>query len=294
MKGTLIDFKHSDKEDLELRSSALTGDKKSLEKLIEKHYAFIYNIALKMTFEPADAEDTTQEIIIKLITNLAKFKGKSSFRTWLYSIVVNHILNMKKRHCETLIGSFDDYGRELDKMPNHKFPTAYSLGPDKQVILDEIKYSCTAGMLLCLDREQRLIYVLGEIFEIDHNLGAEILSVSKDNYRQKLSRARNQLVQFMNSKCGLVNKKNPCRCSKKTRAFIDAGVINPNNLLFNKDYIKKIYQVLPELESKINNELERQCAFIFKDTPFQNREELKAKLIKVLDSDTFKDSLKME
>ena len=201
---------------------------------------------------------------------------------------------MKKRHCETLIGSFDDYGRELDKMPNHEFPVSYSVSPDRQVILDEIKYSCTAGMLLCLDREQRLIYVLGEIFEIDHILGAEILSISKDNYRQKLSRARSQLIQFMNNKCGLVNKKNPCRCSKKARAFVDAGVIDPHNLLFNKDYIKKIYQLLPELESKINNELERQCAFIFKESPFQNREELKKKLVRVIDSDRFKDSLRIK
>ncbi len=91
--------------------------------------------------EPVDAEDVAQEIIIKLITNLAKFKGNASLRTWLYRIVVNHILNMKKKHCETVISTFDEYGKALDKMPNKAYPTA-SITPDKQVILNEIKYSC--------------------------------------------------------------------------------------------------------------------------------------------------------
>ena len=292
MKGTLIDNEYNDEEDHKLRSSALAGDKKSLEKLIVKHYSFIYNVALKMVLEPADAEDVTQEIIIKLITNLSKFKGDAAMRTWLYRIVVNHILNMKKRHCEVLIGTFNEYGQRLDKMPNGEYPTA-SVTPDTQVILNEIKYSCTAGMLLCLDREQRLIYVLGEIFEIDHELGAEIFSISKSNYRKKLSRTRHQLAQFMNNKCGLVNKKNPCRCSKKANAFIDEGIVDPDNLLYNTDYTKKIYQLLPQFEARLDDELEQQCAFLFKESPFQNRQQLKSKLLSVIDSDTFKKSLRI-
>jgi len=292
MKGTLIDNKYNDEEDRKLRSSALDGDKKSLEKLIDKHYSFIYNVALKMVLEPADAEDVAQEIIIKLITSLANFKGDATLRTWLYRIVVNHILNMKKRHCEVLIGTFDEYGKALDKMPSREYSTA-SITPETQVILDETKYSCMAGMLLCLDREQRLIYVLGEIFEIDHQLGAEIFSISNSNYRKKLSRTRHQLVQFMNNKCGLVNKKNPCRCSKKAKAFIDEGIVNSDNLLYNTNYTKKIYELLPQFESRLDDELEQQCAFLFKESPFQNRQQLKSKLLSVIDSDSFKNSLRI-
>lgn len=71
------------------------------------------------------------------------------------------------------------------------------------------------GMLLCLSREQRLVYVLGEIFEIESKSGYELLNLTPDNYRQILSRAIKDLYQFMNQKCGLINKKNPCRCPKK-------------------------------------------------------------------------------
>ena len=77
--------------------------------------------------------------------------------------------------------------------------------------IEESKVSCMAGMLMCLDREQRLIYIVGELFEIDHNMGSEIFGTSPANFRQKLSRARKDLYHWMHDKCGLVNKENPCR-----------------------------------------------------------------------------------
>jgi RNA polymerase sigma factor (sigma-70 family) len=49
-----------------------------------------------MLHHPQDAEDATQEILIKVLTRLSSFEGRSSFRTWLYRIVVNHVLNMKR------------------------------------------------------------------------------------------------------------------------------------------------------------------------------------------------------
>jgi hypothetical protein len=87
-------------------------------------------------------------------------------------------------------------------------------------------------MLLCLDRGQRLVYVLGEIFEVGDAVGAELLEISRDNFRQRLTRARRDLHNFMNEKCGLVDPANPCRCDKKTRGFIQAGYVDPANLLF--------------------------------------------------------------
>ncbi|MDW3191008.1 MAG: RNA polymerase sigma factor [Cytophagales bacterium] len=280
---------HDDAEDLALRSSALSGDKKALEKLINKHYQFIYNVAFKMVMEKADAEDITQEIIIKLITNLAKFRGDAAFRTWLYKIVTNHILNMNKKHCEALIGTFEEYGKALDRMPDSDY-SGTQINPEKQVILKEVKYSCTAGMLMCLSREQRLIYVLGEIFELDHLIAAEILSISKENFRQKLSRARHQLLQFMSEKCGLINQQNPCRCNKKARAFIDQGIVNPSNFLFYSDFKEKIRQQVPETETSMENQLDKQYAYLFQDTPYNDNVVLKDKLLRVLDNSSFKRS----
>jgi len=77
------------------------GDREALEALVRRHQAWIYNIALRMLYHPQDAEDATQEILIKALTRLSSFEGRSSFRTWLYRIVVNHVLNMKRGRRET-------------------------------------------------------------------------------------------------------------------------------------------------------------------------------------------------
>src|SRR6202049_2341143 len=86
-----------DTTDVELVERAKNGDRAALEKLVLRHQAWIYNIAVRMVFQPQDAEEVTQEVLIKVITKLATFKGESKFRPWLYRIAANHVLNMKRR-----------------------------------------------------------------------------------------------------------------------------------------------------------------------------------------------------
>lgn len=74
--------------------------------------------------------------------------------------------------------SFNDYGRELDSTPEADLPAPDSQSPDALLLVEEAKIGCTSAMLLCLDREQRLAYVLGEIFGVTDRLGAELLEIS--------------------------------------------------------------------------------------------------------------------
>src|SRR5262249_1602121 len=99
------------------------------------------------------------------------------------------------------------------------------------------------GMLLCADREQRIVYILGEIFGATDRVGAELLDVSRANYRQKLARARRDLHHFMQRQCGLINAANPCRCARKTQGFIKAGYIDPRNLLFARARLTRVRDV---------------------------------------------------
>src|SRR5438128_4156954 len=149
-----------------------------------------------MLYYPHEAEDTTQEILIKLITKLATFQGRSSFRTWLYRIVVNHVLNQQRRDWEKRL-TFTEYGRGLDKAPDLDLPDPNSVPVELGLIVEEAKIGCTSGMLLCLDREQRVTYILGEIFGVADVVGAELLEISRENFRQKLARARRDLHNFM-------------------------------------------------------------------------------------------------
>lgn len=126
----LADEALTDAEDQYLVRCVQLGSKEALELLVARHQRWIYNLALRMVFLPQDAEDATQEILIKLLTKLSTFRGESQFRTWLYRLVVNHLLNMKCARAEAKTMSFEDYGRELDSTPEDDLAAPDSQRPD--------------------------------------------------------------------------------------------------------------------------------------------------------------------
>ncbi len=264
--------KYNDQEDADLIAAAREGSKTALENLIKKHQHYIYNVALKFALSPFDAEDITQEVLIKVITNLAGFKGESNFRTWLYRITFNHFMHLKKNSLENYITTFDNYGAELDKMQDEDLTTIEK--SELHAHIEDAKIGCMSGMLLCLDREQRLVYILGEIFSIDHTVGSAMLDISKDNFRQKLTRARRDLYNFMHQKCGLVNTKNPCRCDRKTKSFIKAGWVDKDNLKFNTSYLKLITEIAPKKLDELLDLETMDYLELFKKHPFQEKEHI--------------------
>jgi RNA polymerase sigma factor (sigma-70 family) len=259
-KGDLVDS--------DLVQQATSGDRAALEKLVLRHQAWIYNIAVRMVFQPQDAEEVTQEVLVRVITKLSTFKGESNFRTWLYRIVANHVLNMKRRSAETLELSFAKYGAAIDDTPDLDLPDPKNVPAEVPLLVEEAKIGCTTGMLLCLDRKQRLVFTLGEILGASDTVGSEVLEMSSDNFRQCLARARRDLYSFMNSQCGLVNKDNPCRCAKKTRGFIERGHVDPHRLQFVPQHVEQIKEVAADTVRQIEDVVEGQYAAIFRDHPF--------------------------
>lgn len=226
--------------DLSLVREAVGGSHAALEHLVRRHQGWIYNLAVRMVWDRSDADDVTQEVLIKAITKLGSFRGDSAFRTWLYRIAVNHVLTMRRRRMETMELTFTAYGEAIDGMPDHALPDASSVPVDRRLLVHETKVACTLGMLLCLDRRQRLALILGEILEVGDAVGGELLEISPDNFRQILARARKDLYSFMSRKCGLVDPGNPCRCARKTKAMIASGRVDPANLRFMPDQVESI------------------------------------------------------
>ena len=222
----------TDQSDTELIKQAREGQRSALEALLRKHQPYIYNIAWRMVHNPDDAADLTQEVLIKITTLLGQFDQKSSFRTWAYRIVVNHFLKMKRRGGEHLVSHFEDMAERLDDLTDQ--PLTELEQQEQAQLIRELNLRCMAAMLLCLTREQRLAYIIGELFGGNHTIGAALLHISKDNFRAKLSKARRDLYQFMNRRCGLVNKANPCRCHKKITVAVAKGNINAKELLHNQ------------------------------------------------------------
>ncbi len=219
MFNPFVESGDGDSDDANLVEQAKNGNRDALEKLVLRHQAWIYNIAVRMVFQPHDAEEVTQEVLIKAITHLSTFQGDSRFRTWLYRITANHVLNMKRRGGEVQPQTLATYGAAINNTPDLDLPDPKSVPVEVPLLVEEAKTACTTGMLLCLDRKQRLIFTLGEILGVSDTVGSEILEMTADNFRQCLASARRDLYHFMNNQCGLVNTNNPCHCSKKTKGI---------------------------------------------------------------------------
>jgi RNA polymerase sigma factor (sigma-70 family) len=209
----------------ELVERARAGEREALDELVRATKDLVFNLALRMLGVVADAEDATQEILIKIVTHLASFRGDSSFRTWAYRVAANHLLTMRKRGAEVRVSSFEQFGEALDANLVAGDPAV-----DDQLVVREAKLICTSMMLACLDRDHRLAFVLGEIFELASDEGAAILEISSDAFRKRLSRARDRMTEFMGARCGLVNPSNACRCAKQAGHAVAMGRLDPKRL----------------------------------------------------------------
>jgi hypothetical protein len=162
---------------------------------------------------------------------------------------------------------------------------------DVPLVVEETKISCTTGMLLCLDRKQRLVFTLGEIFGASDTVGSQILEMSPHNFRQSLARARRDLYQFMNGQCGLVNPNNPCRCPKKTQGFINAGHVDPHQLQFVSLHVQRIREAAADTVREIDDVMDRQYATIYREHPFLQPSDQVKWLRKVLEQPAIRSAL---
>jgi RNA polymerase sigma factor (sigma-70 family) len=207
--------------------AAAAGDRDAAEAVLEAVQGEIYRLGLRMLGHPADAEDATQEILVLVLTRLASFRGESAFRTWVFRIAVSHLLRFRRGRREEV--SFEQLGERLDTglRAGSQLPEA-----EVEVHAQEIRLRCTGAMLLCLDRELRVAWILGEIFGLSGDEAASVLEIAPAAFRKRLSRARTRLFDFMGGRCGLYDPQNPCRCSGQIDCAIERGLFQRGELLF--------------------------------------------------------------
>ena len=208
--------------------AAQAGDAAALEQLVLSVRDRVYRLSLRMTARPPDAEDATQEILIRVITRLSTFRGEAAFSTWVHRIAVNYLLDRSKNTVERLEMTFDAFAADL----LDGLASSPSAAPDAAILEREVQLACTHAMLTCLDREHRIAYILGEIFEVDSDEGGYICEVPAATYRKRLSRARTRVREFLSTNCGLVSPNAPCHCSKRVDVAVQLGRVDPQRLEF--------------------------------------------------------------
>ncbi len=217
------------KEELQaLVDKATAGDKKALETLITEVQDLVFNLSLRMLGTFADAENATQDILLKMITHLSSFRGESAFTTWIFSITANHLKNYKKHMFAHHPLSFEYYGEDIVNGNIQDLPD-FTQNVEKDILAEELKMSCTNVMLQCLDPESRCIFILGTMFSLDSRMAGEILQLTPEAYRKRLSRIRKKMADFLSEYCGEYGG-GKCKCKDRVNYAIQSHRLNPQQL----------------------------------------------------------------
>ncbi|MDQ4133694.1 MAG: RNA polymerase sigma factor [Actinomycetota bacterium] len=208
--------------------AAAGGETDALERLVAAVQDDVYRLALRMVWHPEDAKDATQEALVRIVTRVGTYRGEASFRTWAYRVAANHLVNWRKSRAEQENLTFRRFADDL----HEGLADDGASRPDAALLAEEVKLGCTLGMLLCLDREHRLAYVLADVLELRSEDGAYVCDVSPTAFRQRASRARAKLRAFVGEHCGLVNAEAACRCDRRVDAAVRLGRVDPDRLLF--------------------------------------------------------------
>jgi RNA polymerase sigma factor (sigma-70 family) len=207
----------------ELARRAIDGERDALDGLVRGLQPDIYGIAVRMLWNREDAEDATQEVLVRVVTRLSRFDFRSGLRTWVYRIAVNCILDVKKSPVERMRLTFEQFGDELLEGLSTDGPQ----DAERSVLIEEVKIGCTLGMLQCLDRPHRIAYTLGEIMELTGTEAGAVLNISPALFRKRLERAREAIARFTREHCGLLSDSAACQCNRCVATAVRLGRVNP-------------------------------------------------------------------
>ncbi len=213
--------------DPEMVLAARNGNRAALEGVVRATQRPIFNLAMRMLANRADAEDATHEILIKIITHLGTLRDVEAAGGWALKVASRHLVQERRRgRIEAMRLSFDGFAADL---ADGAAPGNESGLSDQEFALavSEVKIGCTLALLLCLSRDLRIAYVLGEIFEMNDAEASAALDITPATFRQRLKRARDRVADFMSQTCGLVGGAGTCRCENRVVPALRQGRITP-------------------------------------------------------------------
>jgi RNA polymerase sigma-70 factor (ECF subfamily) len=169
----------------DLVMKAARGDMAAFEEIYKAASGFVYNVALRITNSPRDADEVTQDVFIKVHKNLRDFGFRSAFKTWIYRITANTALN----HCKS---------RSRRERGNVEYdPVVHDIASPDCTVAEGDKEDAekkVTALLELLDPDQRACIVLREIEGLDYKTIADTLKININTVRSRLKRAREKLV----------------------------------------------------------------------------------------------------
>lgn len=177
----------------ELIEAAKNGDQTAFAQLVEAHQAMAYNLAYRMTGNPEDAADLTQEAFLNAWRGLARFGGQSAFSTWLYRLTSNVCIDFlrKEKKRISLSMTLDDGAEERQaELPDERY------SPHRELERKEAADTLQAG-LSALSPEHRQVLLLREQVGLSYTQIAQALNLEEGTVKSRIARARISLRDFL-------------------------------------------------------------------------------------------------
>ena len=181
----------NDPPDNELVLKSQQGDVRAFDELVERYHGRIYGLTYNMTGNREDAEDITQEVFVKAFEALPRFKGKSSFYTWLYRIAVNKTINYRKKRNRNRVLSLDQFDQEIKTDDIYHDLTAKG-SPLRNINLTELQERLNAALQKLSDKH-RTVVVMHDMQGIPHEEIGKVVGASVGTVRSRLFYARRQM-----------------------------------------------------------------------------------------------------
>ncbi|MEV6219984.1 RNA polymerase sigma factor [Nocardia sp. NPDC051833] len=233
-----------------LVARAVAGDRAALGEVIAHLQDPLYRLALRMTGRPADAEDAVQEILIRVVTRLSTWRGEAALRTWAYRVGANYLISQHRRSAvERDQVGLDEFGASLlDGLATEDYR-----GPEATLLAEEVRLSCTQAVLQCLSRDERIAFVLGEVFGLSVAEAAWVLDITPAAYQKRWERAKQRLGAFLRGACGLANPAAPCRCARRVTRAGELGRIDPARPVYTKHAVRPGGRTVAEAAAQLRD-----------------------------------------
>jgi RNA polymerase sigma-70 factor, ECF subfamily len=179
-------------EDPQLVARCLGGEESAWEELLHAHNRKIYNLCYRFTGRPAEAEDLTQEVFIKVFQTLTTYDAaQGAFSTWLNRVARNHLVDHYRRtHKDRLTSSIEDETGGLEDKPGaEEHPIARVESRERHEILQ--------AALNRLSPDMREAVVLRDFQDLDYDEIAEVLGVPEGTVKSRINRGRLELARVI-------------------------------------------------------------------------------------------------
>lgn len=176
----------SSNPELDLVERHRYGDRRAFDELYERFATMVYNLAYRLSGKPEDAEDLTQEIFVRIYRHLGRFDGRSTLKTWIYRVAVNHCrscLGRRRRWTRPLADEAAQGGIRL---------TDPRRSPEERALAADAARRVAAG-LRRLKPPFREAVVLRDLEGLSYDEIATVLGVRIGTVRSRIARGRDQL-----------------------------------------------------------------------------------------------------